>query len=222
MKFLTTLILLFFLFGCQYPGLRNLDSSKKINQPNYALLQKELQEIYDIDQKIRNINWDSINADPALQNAFALKMQKTDSSNQSRILPILEQYGWLPKSKIGEKASSAIYLVIQHSNLETIEKYLPQMEKLARKGEANARSAAIMRDRLLMFQGKKQLYGTQASNWVRDDGSMVIWPIANVKEVNKLRMKVGFNTTVEENAKRLGAVYNPKEELPKKKNDTQQ
>lgn len=72
-----------------------------------------------------------------------------------------------------------------------------------------------------MFQGKKQIYGTQAASWVRPEGGQVIWPIEDVENVNKRRKEVGFTTTIEENAKRLGAEYNPNEQLPKKNNDTQ-
>jgi len=221
MKSLICLILSFIIFSQLAVAQQEASPISKAKQPDYNLLQKQLEEIYDLDQNIRKVNFDSINANPAKANAFFLKMQEVDSLNQRRVLPILEQYGWLPKSKIGEKASDAIYFVVQHSNLETIEKYLPQMEKLAQQGEASTTDAAAMRDRLLMFQGKKQLYGTQASNWVREDGAMIIWPIEKVKKVNQRRKKLGFTTSVEENAKDLGAIYNPQEELPKKKNSFQ-
>ncbi|MEO0333545.1 MAG: hypothetical protein AAF223_17985, partial [Bacteroidota bacterium] len=83
-------------------------------------------------------------------------------------------------------------------------------------GEANATSAAMMEDRVLMYEGKKQLYGSQASGRPKEDGSSeyFIWPIENPEEVNQRRAKVGFNSTVEENAARMNAIYNPNEELP--------
>ena len=45
----------------------------------------------------------------------------------------------------------------------------------------------------------------------------MIWPIENPARVNELRKKIGFTTSVEENAKRLDAEYNPDEKLPAKK-----
>ncbi|GGK69741.1 DUF6624 domain-containing protein [Rufibacter glacialis] len=180
-------------------------------------MRKELEELYDIDQNARkNLDWNTVTS-PEESVAMSKKMMAIDSLNQTKILPILEEYGWLPKSKVGEKAARALFYVVQHSNSKTIEKYLPQMEALAKQGESNALDAAKMRDRLLMFQGKKQMYGTQAAGWVRPEGGQVIWPIEDVKNVNKRRKEIGFTTTVEEDAKRLGAEFNPKEELPKKK-----
>lgn len=74
--------------------------------------------------------------------------------------------------------------------------------------------AAMMEDRLLMYQGKKQVYGTQATSTVGKDGSMAIWPIEDPEKVNERRKAAGFTNTIEENAQRLNAAYNPKEELP--------
>ena len=213
------IVILSLLAGCQSSVDNASDTSMGEQQPDYAALQRELEEVYDLDQSIRNIDWDTLSS-PEASIAYSKKMMAVDSVNQTRVIPILEQYGWLPESKIGEKAASAIFYVVQHSNTETIEKYLSQMEALAKKGEASATDAAKMRDRLLMFQGKKQLYGTQAASWVRAEGGQVIWPIEDVENVNKRRKEVGFTTTVEENAVRLNAQFDPNEELPNKNNNT--
>jgi hypothetical protein len=93
---------------------------------------------------------------------------------------------------------------------------------MAKQGEASATDAAKMRDRLLMFQGKKQIYGTQAANWVRPEDGTVIWPIEDAENVNKRRKEAGFKTTVEEYAKRLRAEYDPNEKLPENSNVIQQ
>ena len=215
------LIILLLLASCQ-PSLNSAPTSlTEKSRPDYSFLRKELEEIYDVDQNIRKVDFDTI-ATREASIAYSKKMVAVDSANQSRVIPIIEQHGWLPKSKIGDKAANAIFLVVQHSSLEKIEKYLPQMEALAKQGEASATDAAKMRDRLLMFQGKKQIYGTQTASWVRPEGGQVVWPIEDVENVNKRRREVGFTTTVEENAKQLRAEYNPNEQLPRKNNDSQQ
>lgn len=221
MKILYTLVFLLLLAGCQSSLNSASTPSTEKKQPDFALLRIELEEIHDVDQGIRKVDWDTI-ATREASIAYSKKMIAIDSVNQAKVIPIVEQYGWLPKSKVGDKAASAIFYVVQHSSLETIDKYLPLMETLAKQGEASSTDAAKMRDRLLMFQGKKQLYGSQAASWVRPEGGQVIWPIEDVENVNKRRKEVGFKTTVEENAKQLGAEYNPDEQLPKKSNDTQQ
>lgn len=212
-----TVIACLLLSACQPTVDNTADKATSEQQPDYIALQHELEEIYDLDQGIRSIDWDTIST-PEASIAFSKKVMAIDSVNQTRVIPILEQHGWLPKSKIGDKAASAIFYVVQHSNTATIEKYLPQMEELAKQEEASATDAAKMRDRLLMFQGKKQIYGTQAANSARLNGGYVIWPIEDAANVNKRRKKVGFTTTVEEVAMQLGAEYDPNEELPARRN----
>jgi len=203
--------------GCQSNTDNNSVSAITEELPDYTLLQQELEAIYELDQGIREVNWDSINADPVIQRDFISKMWQVDSTNQAKVLPILEKHGWLPKSKVGEKAADAIFYVVQHSNTKTIEKYLPQMEELAKQGEASATNAAKMRDRLLMWKGEKQLYGTQAVDFIRDDRKVAIWPIEDVENVNKRRQAAGFTTSIEEYANEMDAIFDPKEELPEQK-----
>lgn len=184
------------------------------NVIDYRALKFELDNMYDRDQEIRRILVDSIGFDSPEAGQYIAKMMEIDSLNQIRVREILENYNWLPLSKIGEKASSALFAVVQHSNLEMMEKYYPQLRALAVEGEASLIAAAMMEDRILMYKGKKQIYGTQATSELREDGSTAIWPIENPEEVNSLRASVGFEQTVEENAKRLEAEYNPDEQLP--------
>ncbi|RNI31086.1 hypothetical protein EFB08_00670 [Rufibacter latericius] len=176
----------------------------------YEALTTELEKIHDVDQATRQGFNDVKEED---RNAFMLKMRQVDSVNQVQVQKILQQYGWLPKSKIGDKAADGLFLVVQHAPSPVIEKYLPELKKMAQKGEASIISAAMMEDRLLMYQGKKQVYGTQASSMNRKDGSMGIWPIADSKNVNARRKAIGFRETVEEYAGLLNATYNPSEEL---------
>lgn len=192
----------------------NVEKKSQKEVTDYRALKLELDNMYDRDQEIRRLLIDSIGFDSPEAGKYIAKMLEIDSINQVRIIEILDQYNWLPLSKVGEKANSAIFVVVQHSNLELMEKYFPQLKALAEEGEASAIDAAMMEDRILMHQGRKQKFGTQASSMLRADGSSAIWPIENPDSVNFLRASVGFDQTVEENAKRLEAEYNPEEELP--------
>lgn len=142
------------------------------------------------------------------------EMERIDSTNQAIVEQILNKYGWLPQSKVGENAALTLFLVVQHSRLSFMEKYLPLLQQQVAEGEANRRHAAMMEDRMLMWQGKKQVYGSQASNMVRPGGDMLIWPIEDVEHVNARRSEAGFPTTVEAYAKSLGAIFDPSVELP--------
>lgn len=73
-----------------------------------------------------------------------------------------------------------------------------------------------MLDRQLMYEGKKQLYGTQGRSYgVLDPKTgqletvSFIWPIKDARGVNERRKKAGFDSTVEANARRLNIEYKP-------------
>lgn len=175
----------------------------------YDSLSAVLEEIYEADQRIRIELMDAMGGD--VGDLFH-RMAQIDSANQAKINCILSDYGWLPQSRVGEKAASAIFLVVQHGGKAMIEKNLPALKKLAGENEAKTTHAAMMEDRLLMYEGKKQIYGTQASS--DSTGASYVWPVADPDRVNELRKAAGFELTVEENAARLNAIYNPKLELP--------
>ena len=209
------LILLFYFSGT----LLSLSGQSQIRDSNeipYDSLRTVLEEIYDVDQEVRRDFVERTQRGDTSLSTIIAKMNQADSVNQIQVEELLTTYGWLPQSKVGQKAAGALFLVIQHSDLETMRRYLPVLKKAVEEGEASATSAALMEDRVLMYEGKKQLYGTQASGHEQENGTTkyFIWPIENPEEVNNLRAEVGFGTTVEENAARLNATYNPNEELP--------
>jgi hypothetical protein len=183
---------------------------------NYDSLRVVLERMRANDQEIRRILVDSIGFDSPHAGPFIKKMMDIDRENQKNIKLILETYGWIPRSKIGKEAADAFFFTVQHTDLELMEIWFPEFKKLAAAGEANPQHAAMMEDRLLMWQGKKQMYGTQAADF-RPDKKMAIWPIENPKEVNARRKQVGFTTTIEEYAASMDAIYNENEQLPDNK-----
>ncbi len=75
---------------------------------------------------------------------------------------IIRKYGWLGKSQIGELANQTLFLLIQHSPDErTMEECFPLLEKSAQQGESSLADMGCMKDRILVFKGLKQVYGTQ-------------------------------------------------------------
>ena len=193
------------LAGCQ--------AARLPTAPNYAAIRQELHRIYRRDQQIR----ESITAvgldSPAAQPLFK-QMHATDSVNQVYVRHLLATTGWPARSQVGDTAANTVYLVVQHAGRAAIAQHLPALRQRVRQGEAQATNAATMADRLRMFSGKKQRYGTQTANWVRQDGTRVVWPVQRPAHVNRYRRQVGFTTTVEQDAALLGAQYNPHERLP--------
>lgn len=181
---------------------------------DYESFANSLDSIMALDQGIRKQFMEAMQANEKIDPSLYGEMNRIDSSNQAWVINKLQKYGWPEKSKIGENAARAVFLVIQHAELSDIETYYPQLQALADRDEARQVHAAMMLDRMLMYQGKKQIYGTQASGQLREDGSWVIWPVEDPESINERRKAVGFTDTVEENAASMNAVYNPFEPLP--------
>jgi hypothetical protein len=192
----------------------NNRSSENNEVLDYESFASSLDSIMALDQGIRKKFMDAMQANEEIEFSLYGEMNRIDSSNQAWVIDKLQKYGWPEKSKIGDNAARAVFLVIQHAELSDIETYYPQLQALADKDEARPVHAAMMLDRMLMYQGKKQVYGTQSSRQLRGDGSWVIWPVEDPESINERRKAVGFTDTVEETAESMDAVYNPYEPLP--------
>lgn len=162
------------------------------NQTDTVAIKKQLEVILERDQKTRTGSDSS---------AF---VQFIDSTNLIQVEKLIAKYGWLGKSFVGARGNQTIFLVIQHSNLVTQEKYLPMMQKSVDENESTASDLALLQDRVLMRQGKKQIYGSQVV--FSETGEQVFYPIEDEKNVNIRRAKVGLQP-IEEYAKYFGIEY---------------
>ena len=161
---------------------------------NYTLLTAQLDSIHAKDQKYRQM----INDVEAKHGYESKEMQdlwktinKTDSANLIQVSNILEKYGWLGADAVGEQGNATIFLVIQHADLKTQEKYLPMMRQAVKNGKAKGSELALLEDRVAMRQGKKQIYGSQISRDLKT-GKYFVAPIEDEANVNKRRASVGL------------------------------
>lgn len=76
---------------------------------------------------------------------------------------ILENGGWPKISEVSSKVSGAVFLIIQHSEPQTMQFYYGYLKECVEKGEAEKRHLALMTDRMISNLGVKQIYGTQIS-----------------------------------------------------------
>jgi len=131
--------------------------------------------------------WDS----DEVQNFLKIIHEK-DSINLIKVRKILDERGWLGADVIGQQGNSTLFLVIQHADLETQIKYLPMLRDAVKKGNASARHLALLEDRSLLGQGKKQIYGSQIMQ-NPETGVFFVRPLKDPKNVNKRRAKVGLD-----------------------------
>ena len=123
---------------------------------------------------------------------YALKMEETDSTNLVVVSHILDCYGWL--DGLSQEANKAIFLVIDHSDLETMNRYQGLFHKAAEKGYISFGDLVAMEDRMLMNDGKPQKYGTQAYALGREGESIIyIWPVEEPEKLNERRADAGLS-----------------------------
>jgi hypothetical protein len=127
-------------------------------------------------------------ASPAIFPVLAME-EKNMKENQQRLFELLDLYGWPTASEVTEYAAAGAALIINHSTYEIRLKYFPMLEEAFKKGEAQPLRYAKMRDRLLVEQGKEQLFGTQIKlvNMVRESE-----PIKDPEYVDKRREEIGL------------------------------
>jgi uncharacterized protein DUF6624 len=114
-----------------------------------------------------------------------------DSINLIKVVKILDEKGWVGKDKIGQQANQTLFLVIQHSNLETQQKYLPMMRLAVKKGNADDASLALLEDRVALGEGRKQIYGSQIGTDPETNKQFVL-PLEDPDNVDKRRAAVGL------------------------------
>ena len=119
------------------------------------------------------------------------KINKTDSSNLVVVKSVINIYGWLGPKDIGQKANLALFLVIQHSNTATQEKYLPIMEKAVKNGKAHSADFALLTDRVKLGKKELQVYGSQIGTHP-ETGELYVLPLITPEKVNERRAKVGL------------------------------
>jgi len=119
-----------------------------------------------------------------------------DSLNLIKVRKILDTYGWLGSDVISEQGNTTLFLVIQHSDLATQQKYLPMMRNAVKAGNAESSSLALLEDRVALEEGRNQLYGSQIGYDDRTKKYYVL-PLSDPKHVDERRNTVGLNSLSE-------------------------
>lgn len=161
-----------------------------LNKPLVAMLE----DIHDEDQKYR-LRIDSVQKkhgwkSAEMQQLWSIISQK-DSINLIKVKNILDKKGWLGPDVVGEMGNSTLFLVIQHADQATQEKYLPMMRDAAKNGNARPSHLALLEDRVAIGQGKRQIYGSQVGSDPETETYYVL-PLDDPDNVDKRRSEAGL------------------------------
>ena len=136
-------------------------------------------------------------------------MKDQDSINLVKIKKILDEHGWHGSDIIGDQGNTTLFLVIQHSDLETQEKYLPMMREAVQKGNAKAQDLAFLKDRVALRKGERQIYGSQIGP-DPETGEWTVAPLIDPDNVDKRRAEVGLGT-LQDYISNFGMTWNVEE-----------
>jgi hypothetical protein len=135
---------------------------------------------------------------------LAAAAHKADSENTAWLKHVVENHGWPTRTLVGNDGASAGWLLVQHAdaNRKFQRKCLDLMVKLP-KAEVSQTDIAYLTDRVLLAEGKKQVYGTQFDTV---NGKLQPRPLDDEANVDKLRSAVGL-PPLAEYAKEMEKVY---------------
>jgi hypothetical protein len=175
---------------------------RKANEKNKEF-QKKVSAIYqkEIVEPVIPIEIDCNNVEEILNKVHSLDQDmrtngngidpNIDRENLVTIVSLIEKCGMPTLNEINQTQMSAIWLVFQHADNYHRKKYLPQLKKSAENGDLRKSQMALMEDRILMMDGKPQIYGSQISQ-DRENGGWKIYDLQNPETVDKRRAEVGL------------------------------
>jgi len=178
--------------------------------PTPERLKAELETMYDSDQNLRMKIQEVVVRNGATSAEFiemVKEQQRIDEVNLRRLDAIVTEGGWPALSVVGEKASVGAFLIVQHADLSAQKRYLPVLRAAVMAGEAQAQDLALLEDRVLMREGKKQRYGSQLE--ADGKGGWRFYPIENERSVDERRKSVGL-PPLADYAKQFGFEYEPR------------
>ncbi|MXY51367.1 MAG: hypothetical protein F4Y86_02390 [Gammaproteobacteria bacterium] len=164
-----------------------------------AALREELLELRETDQAGRVHLNDAIQEHgPNSPEVFALweEQERVDAQNLRRLREVISEHGWPSISMVGYDGAATAFLIVQHAANEAQVELLPLLVAAADAGEADPGHVAMLQDRGLVAQDKRQLYGTQLYH-DEATGELKLYPIEDEANVDARRREVGLSPLAE-------------------------
>ena len=152
-------------------------------------LRRELLEMRAEDLRVRQELMES----GELGGSYVPRMEAVHIRNAARLRELIAAHGW-PDEAIAEKdGAEAAWLIVQHAigEPEFQRGMLELLNGCAATKQCPPWHAAYLEDRIAMYEGRPQRYGTQ---WIEDprDGRIRPWSLAEPDRVDEIRSQVGL------------------------------
>lgn len=143
------------------------------------------------------------------------QMEAVHNRNAERLKQLVGEYGWPGRSLVGEDGMIAAWFIAQHaiSDPPFQRQVLEILKTALARGEVSPQSVAFLEDRICIFEGRPQIYGTQFEP--DEQGMYRPSPIADPENVNARRRAAGMNT-IEERTREINESQQQEEVDPRK------
>lgn len=161
---------------------------------NYKIFAEKIIELKNADLQLR----DRLIQKKQLWKGYNEEMEKLHNNNAEKLNEIIEVIGYPTIDKVGEEANEAAWLVIQHSigQPEFMKKCVELLKNAVDENKANPKNLACLTDRIAVFEGKLQRYGTHFD--LDKNGELSPNPYDDLTKVNQRRKSIGLNTLEEQ------------------------
>lgn len=157
---------------------------------DYKSIAERIIDLRNADLELR----DRLVKEGQLGEGYNQEMEELHNSNAHLLNDIIDTIGYPTIDKVGEEASEAAWLIIQHSIGQPgfMKKCKKLLEKAVSENQADPKNLAYLADRIAVLEGKPQLFGTQF-DW-DENGELNPRRYDDVGEVNRRRQALGLNT----------------------------
>jgi hypothetical protein len=119
------------------------------------------------------------------------KQKKLDINDLKIVEKIFSEYGYPGKRLVGIDLSDVAFIVIQHSDVEKQEKYLPIIQKAVENRDLDKVNLPYLIDRIRMNRKQPQIYGTQLI-WNKKKEKLELYPVEDIENVDIRRDKMNL------------------------------
>src|SRR6516225_3659032 len=152
-------------------------------------LRRELLSLHDDDLTLR----EELLAAGELRGPYHPRMEAVHIKNAARLRELIAEHGWPAEDRVGPDGAEAAWLIAQHSigAPQFMRTALRLIQACVKQGRVPPRHAALLEDRIALYEGRPQRFGTQSIDDPRD-GLSRPWTIADADQVNELRASIGL------------------------------
>lgn len=126
-----------------------------------------------------------------INESFHPRVEELHRAHASRLRQIIAVFGWPGRTLVGEQGSRAAWRIAMHSYAEPAFMRLcrDHIDRATQGDDAPRWQFALIDDRIRVFEGKPQRYGTQLRHGAE---GVEPYPLENEGRINSMRMQAGL------------------------------